>query len=47
MQTQTLTYLDGLGAVQHNELSDAIVTLSVFHQLHCLVSSAGLQQPRS
>jgi hypothetical protein len=31
------TLLDGLGAVQHDELSDEIVTISMFHQLHCLV----------
>lgn len=28
---------DGIGAVQYDELADDIVTLSVFHQLHCLV----------
>lgn len=34
---EMLTIPDGVGAVQHDDLSDAIVTLSVFHQLHCLV----------
>ncbi|KAM3086088.1 hypothetical protein ACMFMG_000226 [Clarireedia jacksonii] len=28
---------NGLGAVQHDDLSGAIVTLGVFHQLHCLM----------
>ena len=39
-EEETLTDPDGLGAVQHDDLSDAIVTLSVFHQLHCLVRFA-------
>ena len=39
MLTEADRFPDGLGAVQHNNLSDAIVTLLVFHQLHCLISS--------
>lgn len=39
---------EGLGAVQHEGLADAMVMLSVFHQLHCLVCfTAAKDLPRS
>ena len=39
-----MSVIEGLGAVQHDALGDGVVTISVFHQLRCLVSQIPLHR---